>query len=117
MNIGKTPTLLINQSGYQNHRVLFKLVGSKSNRMAIGSRVTVKAGKLTQMNEVRAGGSYLSSNDPRLHFGLAEESKMDEVTIRWPSGKVETLRDLPSDFIYTVVEGEGIKGKEMLPKN
>jgi len=117
MNIGKTPTLLINQSGYQNHRVLFKLVGSKSNRMAIGSRVTVKAGKLTQMNEVRAGGSYLSSNDPRLHFGLAEESKMDEVTIRWPSGKVETLRDLPSDFIYMVVEGEGIKGKEMLPKN
>jgi hypothetical protein len=69
------------------------------------------------MNEVRAGGSYLSSNDPRLHFGLAQESRMDEVTIRWPSGKVETLREVPSDFIYTVVEGEGIKGKEMLRKN
>jgi enediyne biosynthesis protein E4 len=117
MNIGKAPTLLINQSGNQNHRVLFKLVGSESNRMAIGARVTVKAGKLTQMNEVRAGGSYLSSNDPRVHFGLAQESKMDEVKIRWPSGKVEILRDVPSDFIYTVAEGEGIKDKAILPKN
>jgi hypothetical protein len=69
------------------------------------------------MNEVRAGGSYLSSNDPRLHFGLAQESKMDAVTIRWPSGKVETLRDLPADFIYTMIEGEGIKDKAALPKN
>jgi hypothetical protein len=117
MNIGKAPTLLINQSGNQNHRVLFKLVGSNSNRMAIGARVIVKAGKLTQMNEVRAGGSYLSSNDPRVHFGLAQESKMDEVKIRWPSGKVEILRDVPSDFIYTVAEGEGIKDKAILPKN
>ena len=116
MNIGKPPTLLINQSGSQNHRVLFKLVGTRSNRMAIGARITVKAGKLTQMNEVRAGGSYLSSHDPRLHFGLGQESKIDEVSVRWPGGKVENLRDVPADFIYTVVEGEGIKDKTALPK-
>jgi hypothetical protein len=110
INIGKPPTLLINQ-GNQNHRVLFKLVGTKSNRMAVGARVTIKTGKLTQMNEVRAGGSYLSSNDPRLHFGLGADTKIDEVTIRWPSGKVEALHDIPADFLYTLVEGEGVKEK------
>jgi hypothetical protein len=68
------------------------------------------------MNEVKAGGSYLSSNDPRLHFGLGPETKMEEVTIRWPSGKTETLKDLPVDFIYSLVEGEGVKEKALLPK-
>jgi enediyne biosynthesis protein E4 len=115
MNIGKPPTLLINQ-GNQNHRVLFKLIGSKSNRMAVGARVTIKTGKITQMNEVRAGGGYLSSNDPRLHFGLGQDLKMDEVTIRWPGGKLESLHDIPADFIYTVVEGEGIRDKTPFAK-
>jgi len=68
-----------------------------------------------QMSEVRAGGSYLSNNDPRLHFGLADEAKMNEVKIDWPSGNSETLRDVPADFIYTIVEGEGIKDKTALP--
>jgi hypothetical protein len=77
--------------------------------------VTVKAGKLVQLNEVRAGGSYLSSNDPRLHFGLGSEAKMDEVEIKWPSGKVEILHDVPADFIYMIVEGEGLKSKIALP--
>ena len=77
--------------------------------------MTVKAGKLAQFSEVRAGGSYLSQNDPRLHFGLGAESKMSEVEIRWPSGKVEVLRDVPADFIYTIVEGQGIQGKAPLP--
>jgi hypothetical protein len=115
MNTGEPPTLLLNQGGNKNHRVLFKLVGTKSNKMAVGARVTVKAGKLVQLNEVRAGGSYLSSNDPRLHFGLGSEAKMDEVEIKWPSGKVEILHDVPADFIYTIVEGEGLKSKIALP--
>ena len=116
MNIGKPPTLLINQAGSQNHRVLFKLVGTKSNRMAIGARVTVKAGKLIEMGEVRAGGSYLSSNDPRLHFGLGQEGRIDEISVRWPGGKVETMRDVTVDYLYTLVEGEGIKDKTALAK-
>lgn len=77
--------------------------------------MTVKAGKLVQFSEVRAGGSYLSQNDPRLHFGLGAEARMSEVEIRWPSGRVEVLRDLPADFIYTIVEGQGIDGKTPLP--
>ena len=115
VNVGAPPTLLLNQDGTNNHRVLFKLIGTKSNKMAIGARVTVKAGTLTQFSEVRAGGSYISSNDPRLHFGLGMEDKMSDVEIRWPSGRVETLHDVPADFVYTLVEGEGIKQKTGLP--
>jgi hypothetical protein len=115
MNTGEPPTLLLNKPGNTNHRVLFKLIGTKSNKMAIGARVTVRAGKLVQLNEIRAGGSYLSQNDPRLHFGLGDKAKMDEVEIKWPSGKVEVLHDIPTDFIYTIKEGEGIKEKIQLP--
>jgi len=115
VNVGAPPTLLLNQGGNNNHRVLFKLVGTNSNKMAIGARVTVKAGGLTQLSEIRAGGSYISSNDPRLHFGLGSEAKMSEVEIRWPSGKIETLHDVPADYIYTLVEGEGIRDKLPLP--
>jgi len=115
VNVGAPPTLLLNQGRNSNHRVLFKLIGAKSNKMAIGARVTVKAGKLVQLSEVKAGGSYLSSNDPRLHFGLGAEGTISEVEIRWPSGKVEAINNIPADFIYTVVEGEGIKDKAALP--
>jgi hypothetical protein len=115
INTGEPPTLLLNETETKNHRVLFKLVGTKSNRSAIGARVTVKAGKLTQINEVRAGGSYLSQNDPRLHFGLSSFATMDEVEIRWPSGRVEQLHNTPADFIYTIVEGQGIQQKTALP--
>jgi hypothetical protein len=116
VNVGEPPTLLLNQGGSGNHRVLFKLVGTVTNKMAIGARVTVKAGKLVQFSEVRAGGSYISQNDPRLHFGLGAETRMNEVEIKWPSGKVEMLRDIPADFIYTIVEGMGIKDNVALPK-
>ena len=59
--------------------------------------------------------SYISQNDPRLHFGLGTVSKMSEVEIRWPSGKLEVLHDVPADFIYTIVEGQGIQQKTALP--
>ena len=112
---GGPPTLLLNETQSKNHRVLFRLVGTKSNKSAIGARVTVKAGRLVQFNEVRAGGSYISQNDLRLHFGLGAEAKLDEVEIRWPSGKIEILRNIAADFIYTIVEGQGIQQKTALP--
>ena len=98
-----------------NHRVLFKLLGSKSNRLAIGARVTVRTGSLTQFSEVKGGSSYLSQNDLRQHFGLGPNDKMDEVTVRWPSGQSEVLKNVAADFIYTIVEGQGIKDKTPLP--
>ncbi len=115
LNVGEPPTLLLNRTESGNHRVLFKLVGVKSNKAAIGARVTVKSGAFTQMDEVRGGASYLSQNDLRLHFGLGASQEMSEVDIRWPNGDTEVLRDVAADFIYTVVEGEGIHGKVALP--
>jgi hypothetical protein len=115
LNVGEPPSLLLNHNDSSNHRVLFKLVGMKSNKAAIGARVTVKAGTLVQFSEVRGGASYLSQNDLRLHFGLAANDKMSEVSIRWPNGETEVLRDVPADFIYTVVEGTGIQQKVALP--
>jgi enediyne biosynthesis protein E4 len=115
VNVGRPPALLINRGENSNHRVLFKLTGSKSNRMAIGARVTVKVGGLTQLREVRAGASYISQNDPRLHFGLGRESRMERVEIRWPNGNIEVLKDVAADFIYELTEGRGIQQKTALP--
>ena len=64
-----------------------------------------------QISEVKGGSSYISQNDLRQHFGLGAHEKMDEVEVRWPNGTLETLHDVPADYIYTVVEGQGIKGK------
>jgi hypothetical protein len=84
------------------------LAGSKSNRMAIGARVKVIAGSMTQTDEVHSGGSYLSQNDTRLHFGLGAAKRIDHVEIRWPSGAVETLNALGVNQFYSVLEGSGI---------
>ena len=97
-----------------NHRVLFKLVGTKSNRAAIGARVTIHAAGVRQIAEVRGGGSYLSQNDLRFHFGLGKAAKIDSVEIRWPAGKIETLDNLAADSIYTIVECSGIRDTKRL---
>jgi hypothetical protein len=115
LNIGQPPSLLINKGLNSNHRVGFHLIGTKSNRAAIGARVTIHAGAVVQFNEVRSGSSYLSQNDLRLHFGLGAADKMDSVEVLWPSGQTEVLRDVPADFIYTITEGKGITVRTPLP--
>src|SRR5215469_5225953 len=114
LNVGHPPTLLINRTQGVGHAALFKLVGTKSNRAAIGARVTVTAGGVMQFNEVRSGSSYLSQNDLRLHFGFGKEINIDTVEVSWPSGKKDVIKNLPTDFIYTLVEGEGMKKKTPL---
>jgi hypothetical protein len=115
VNVGEPPALLLNQNTAPNHRVLLKLIGTKSNRAAIGARVTIHAAGIRQIAEVRGGGSYLSQNDLRLHFGLGKSARIDTIEIRWPSGKLETLENLPADSIYTVVESSGIRDAKPLP--
>jgi len=114
LNVGEPPTLLLNTTKNSNHRVLFQLIGKKSNRAAIGARVTVTSGGLKSINEVKGGSSYLSQSDLRLHFGLGVAEKMEVVEIRWPNGNTELLRDVPADAIYTILEGEGIKERKPL---
>jgi len=114
-NVGAPPSIFLNETRNSNHRVLFRLVGTKSNKAAIGARVTVTTSSMEQIDEVRGGGSYLSSNDQRLHFGLGSERVMKRVQILWPSGLKEELKDVPADAIYTLVEGQGIKETVKLP--
>lgn len=107
-NVDGPPSLFLNESHNANHRVLFRLVGSKSNRMAIGARVTVYAGGMTQIDEVKGGGGYNSSNDTRLHFGLGKAAIMSRIEVRWPSGLRQQFQNVPGDAIYEIDEGQGI---------
>ncbi len=106
-NLQGAPTILRSQGGPMNHWIGFELVGTKSNRLALNARVKVTAGDLVQTDEVRSGGSYLSQNDLRLHFGLGPKTHADKVEVFWPSGKVETITDLAADHSYEIKEGQG----------
>ncbi len=103
-----SPMVLRNQGVPGRHWVSLELAGTKSNRLAIGARVKLIAGGMTQTDEIHSGGSYLSQNDLRLHFGLANATKINRVEIRWPSGQMDTLTDLPADQFYSVLEGTGV---------
>lgn len=99
------PLLLENRSRTENHWITFDLRGAEANRFAYGARVTVRAQHDVWVGEVSPASSYLSSSDPRIHFGLGKLTTLENVTIRWPSGHMEDLRDLPADQIVRVVEG------------
>jgi hypothetical protein len=102
--LDEPPLLLMNQGVAGNHWVSVKLLGTKSNRFGVGARVSVTCNGLTQFREMKAGGSFASSNDPRAHFGLGRASVIDQLTVRWPSGKVTTLEGVKSDQILNVRE-------------
>jgi enediyne biosynthesis protein E4 len=108
------PMILRNRGVPGRHWVSFELAGTKSNRAAIGAKVQLVAGGMTQTDEVHSGGSYLSQNDLRIHFGLAAATKIDSVTIRWPSGTVDTLNNLAADKFYSVLEGKGIVAPDQI---
>jgi hypothetical protein len=87
-----------------NHWIVLKLTGTKSNRSAIGARVRLTASGRSQIDEVRSGGSYLSQNDLRLHFGLGASKEADRIEIEWPSGARQTLSHVKADHIVSVLE-------------
>ncbi len=104
-----TPVLLRNVVKNSNHWLTMKLVGgSKSPRDAIGAKVFVTTGTIRQRADVFAGGSYASSSDQRLHFGLGVATRVDRVEILWPDGAKEEIKIPAVDRIVTVVEGKGI---------
>ena len=111
-NMDSSPVLLRNVVNNGNHWITLKLVGGpKGPRDAIGAKVFVTANGARQRADVISGGSYGSSSDPRLHFGLGKSIKVDRVEIRWPSGKKEELVVPGVDRILTVVEGQGVADK------
>jgi hypothetical protein len=103
------PVLLRNVNPDHNHWVELKLIGGpKSPRDAVGTTVYLTAGGIRQRGDVLSGGSYLSSNDLRVHFGLGDATAVDGVEIRWPSGQREKIKLPGVDRILTVEEGKGI---------
>jgi hypothetical protein len=114
-NANGPPSLFINTTHNSNHRVLFRLVGTKSNRMGIGARVTVFAGAAEETNEVRGGGGYNSSNDTRLHFGLGPAAAMNKIEVRWPSGLKQEFLNVAADAIYEINEELGLRKLMNLP--
>jgi len=101
----KQPALVYKNSvAPGNHWIAFKLVGTRSNRSAIGAEVTLEAGAVRQLKIVDGGMGFASQNDRRLHFGLGPTGRADHVVIRWPSGTVQTLEHPAADRLHVVTE-------------
>jgi hypothetical protein len=111
VNLNEPPSLLRNDVTGRNHWIKFQLTGKRSNRSAIGARVTVHYDGKVQSREVMSQSSYLSVNDPRLHFGLGKTTSVD-AEIRWPLGDIEKLSNLAADQVIHVTEGLGITRKQ-----
>jgi len=108
VNMNDRPSLLRNEGGNRNRFLNVRLVGTKSNRSAIGARVKLTAGGRTQVNEVRSGSSFMSQSDLRLHFGLGQIQSVDRLDIEWPSGAKESVTGVAGNTFITVVEGRGL---------
>ena len=104
-NDGDAPLLLHNGGGTGNHFVNFKLVGTKSNRDAMGTRLRLRAGGVSQIREIAGGGSYLSQSDLRANFGLGHRKSAEELEVSWPSGQHQVFRNITGDKFYLIVEG------------
>jgi len=107
-NNGQPPQLLRNDGGSSNHWLQLFLIGTRSNRDAVGARVRVTAGDLVLYDERKGGMSYQSAQDPRLHFGLGQCSAIDQIEIKWPSGGLTKLTNLKADQILAIEESKGL---------
>ena len=110
-NVNDRPDLfrLTDRSGH--HWITLTLVGTSSNRNAIGARVRALAGGASMWQEVRGGGSYLSQNDLRVHFGVGDAARIDRIDVRWPNGLEESWTNLQVDSFHVLKEGSGEKGQ------
>jgi hypothetical protein len=116
LNMNDPPSLLRNDGGNKKNWIKLKLVGTKCNRTAIGTRVRVMTGNHAQIDEVHSGGSVMSQSDLRLHFGLGPAKVVDSIEVKWPTTqKVETFTKIEADQILTIKEGAGIIKKERNP--
>ena len=114
-NAAGPPSLFMNETHNANHRVLFRMVGTKSNRMGIGVRITISTAAMEQVDEIRGGGGYNSSNDTRLHFGLGQATTINRIEVRWPSGLKQQFQNIAADAIYEINEAQGLRKLTPLP--
>jgi hypothetical protein len=104
INVGEPPVLLRNDGGNRNHWLGIKLVGTSSNRDGIGASIVVTAQGKRRTKQRLGGASYCSASDPRLLFGLGAIAKIEEVEVRWPSGKISTLKNITANQYLTITE-------------
>jgi enediyne biosynthesis protein E4 len=108
-NNGDPPLLLHNSGGVSgNHFVNFRLVGTRSNRDAMGARIKLTSGGVSQIREIAGGGSYLSQSDLRAHFGLGRETRIESMEVVWPSGVRQSFTGIEADRFYVVEEGKDV---------
>lgn len=103
-NQNSTPALLEQPGESKNHWITLALQGTRSNRSAVGAKVSVVSGRTLQTDEVRSGGSYLSQSDLRLHFGLGDTETIDRINVIWPSGAKSELKNIKADRVLRIVE-------------
>jgi hypothetical protein len=113
VNLNEPPSLLRNDLRGENHWLKLRLVGTKSNRSAIGARVLLHYGGKVQAQAVMSQSSYFSANDPRLHFGLGS-IKTADIDIYWPNGNLEHFKNIAANLLVTIVEGKGIVSRQEL---
>lgn len=111
LNSRSKATILRNDSAQDNHWILIRLQGVKSNRDGVGAHVHVVAGDSKQMAEVHSGQGYQSHFGLRLHFGLGEHESVDRIEVRWIGGGVDVVENVPVDRSITITEGKGLAGE------
>jgi hypothetical protein len=116
MNMGEPPSLLRNDLNSPNHWLKVQLQGTRSNRSAIGAVVQVETKALKLTDVVLSQSSYISRNDPRLHFGIGAETSVARITVRWPDGTVETFPGAPAGRLVRLVEASGETAIAPMPK-
>lgn len=104
VNLDNPSIFLRNNKGNQNNWIGLNLIGTKSNRDAIGARIKLTAGSKIQTAQKKSTTGYLSQNDPRVHFGLLKNVKVDKIEIKWPSGKFQVLENIKANQVLTITE-------------
>jgi hypothetical protein len=111
-NVGAAADILRNDGGNRSNSILLRLIGTASNRDAIGARLKLVVGARVLVREVKSGSSYLAQNDLRIHFGLGSAQSADRLEVRWPSGTVETIENIRANQILTILEGKGVTARQ-----
>jgi len=115
-NMNDSPTLLHDCAPSARHSLIVQLIGTRSNRSAIGARVTVTVAGRPLIDEVRSGGSFCSQNDLRVHVGLGVQTRADRIEVGWPNGATEVIQAADADQLVTIREGDGIIRREPLAR-
>lgn len=105
LNRNMPPLLLENQVGNRRHWIKIRLVGTQSNRQAVGTQVLLHAGDYKMLQEKRIGQGYASCSDIPLFYGLADHTTVDTLEVRWPLGQTQVFHNLPADHTITLTEG------------